>query len=354
MDLNLQTWDSGGRKPDVTHHVNEPRPTKLVERISAWGNSLEGFGARIVHGTQFVVVECLCYPYTVFSRQCQAFPYSQAAFSLTAPLSSALVLHNMAHNQGVGALWRGWYSHLSLLIARPFIEAAILKLTNSRASEDSSRVKALLSYLAVKSVACIATIPLVSFTILEMVQNTAQKAYRGGLLEVAAERQLLKVGGTHRLPYLSLILPTMLHILAIDHLSGAISQLINRVAPSSHQTEPPYPFQAVLRSLWVAYVSSALSDVLLYPLQTVVVRLHCQGMPVLMDNVENGSELAFVQTYYRGFLDCISGIFDSEGLCGFYKGFSSLLIRYAVHGVILLGLWRTFKFLHNRQTRASQ
>lgn len=95
-----------------------------------------------------------------------------------------------------------------------------------------------------------------------------------------------------------------------------------------------------MRGLWTAYLGSLLADVILYPLQTVLVRLYCQGMPVLVDNVQTGLDIAFITTYYRGFLDCVGGIWDTEGVGGFYKGISALLLRYIVHGLVLLLLWR--------------
>ena len=91
----------------------------------------------------------------------------------------------------------------------------------------------------------------------------------------------------------------------------------------------------------MAYCSSFIGDVLLYPLQTVLVRLYCQGMPVLVDNIQTGTDVVFISTYYSGFVDSVYGIWDTEGPWGFYKGFSSLLLRYVVHGTLLLVLWRT-------------
>ena len=83
-----------------------------------------------------------------------------------------------------------------------------------------------------------------------------------------------------------------------------------------------------------------MSDCVLYPLETVLVRLYCQGMPVLVDNVQTGRDVMFISTYYTGVVNCVTEIWGAEGVWGFYKGFSSLLLRYAVHGVVLVVLWR--------------
>ena len=45
------------------------------------------------------MVDCVGYPYLVFSRQCQVFPYSSPSPSFVAPFSSVVVLHNIARTQ---------------------------------------------------------------------------------------------------------------------------------------------------------------------------------------------------------------------------------------------------------------
>jgi len=95
-----------------------------------------------------------------------------------------------------------------------------------------------------------------------------------------------------------------------------------------------------MRGLWVAYFGSFLSETVLYPLETVMARLVCQGMPVLVDNIQNGTDISFVTTFYRGFVDCVLVIWESEGVFGFFRGYSSLLLRYLIHGSLLLLLWR--------------
>ena len=95
-----------------------------------------------------------------------------------------------------------------------------------------------------------------------------------------------------------------------------------------------------MHGLWVAYFSSFLSETVLYPLETVVARMTCQGMPVLVDNIQTGLDISFVTTFYRGFTDCVVVIWESEGVFGFFRGYSALLLRYLLHGSLLFLLWR--------------
>lgn len=144
------------------------------------------------------------------------------------------------------------------------------------------------------------------------------------------------------MPYLCLIVPTILHGLATEVIGQLSMSLLQKLLPNrTRAQEQRDVLSHMMRALWVAYFSSLLSDVLLYPLKTVLVRLYCQGMPVLVDNVQTGTDVVFISTYYSGFIDSVYGIWDTEGLWGFYKGFSSQFLRYLVHGTLLLVLWRT-------------
>lgn len=88
------------------------------------------------------MVDCVGYPYLVFSRQCQVFPYCTPTASVIAPFSTIVVLHNIARSQvrfpyfytpipdtlepnyqsvqGLQAWWRGWYSHTFLMVSQRF------------------------------------------------------------------------------------------------------------------------------------------------------------------------------------------------------------------------------------------
>lgn len=198
------------------------------------------------------------------------------------------------------------------------------------------------------SVPHLVTIPLLSYTYQDMVQNTTDKVHTS-YAEVIEDRQLLQQDSLRRsIPYLFLAAPTVLHGLV----SGALSHLIHKVARRfrTHSDRKSLLTSAV-GALWLDFFSMLLTDTLLYPLETILVRLYCQGMPALVDNIQNGVERTFVSSYYRGMMDCVTGVYDSEGPLGFFKGFSSLLIRFSIHAFLLVLLWRTAQALDNRLKR---
>ena len=169
-------------------------------------------------------------------------------------------------------------------------------------------------------------------------QNLPHKVYSGGLLEVIKDRPLIAVDSHHRLPYLYLAAPIILRGFATEIVFLYCQTLVSRIV--RRPADPSDTLAVVMHGLWVAYFGSFLSETVLYPLETVVARMTCQGMPVLVDNVQTGLDVSFVTTFYRGFTDCVTVIWESEGVFGFFRGYSTLLLRYLLHGGLLFLLWR--------------
>lgn len=191
------------------------------------------------------------------------------------------------------------------------------------------------------------TIPLVSYTYLDMIQTTKDKVHVS-LGEAMVDLPLIRQDEFRRVPVLYLATPTILHGLLSTGLSVVTRSVAQRLFVGRSRSEEDAPLTSAVTALCLDYASMFLADLVLYPLETILIRLYCQGMPALADNVQNGLEQTFVSSYYTGMLDCVSGVYDSEGPLGFFKGFSSLLIRYSVHGLLLLLLWRTAHALENR------
>lgn len=83
------------------------------------------------------------------------------------------------------------------------------------------------------------------------------------------------------------------------------------------------------------FVASLCSDVTLYPLETVLHRLHVQGTRTIIDNTDLGYEVLPINTQYEGVRDCVNTIRQEEGALGFYKGFGAVVIQYTLHAAVL-------------------
>ena len=101
---------------------------------------------------------------------------------------------------------------------------------------------------------------------------------------------------------------------------------------------------AVLRNLsfqelLASAVSRLAAEAMLFPLETVLLRLHVQGTRLIVDNVETGLGILPHDSAYLGFWHCVQTIRQEEGMGGFYKGFSALLLQIAAE-VLLLHITR--------------
>lgn len=145
------------------------------------------------------------------------------------------------------------------------------------------------------------------------------------------------------LPLLSLIFPTVLHGVLHYIISSAIQKfvllILKRKTYSSHLAESTSPVQSMLDAyfpeLIANFAASLCSDVILYPLETVLHRLHIQGTRTIIDNTDLGYEVLPINTQYEGMRDCINTIRQEEGMLGFYKGFGAVIIQYTLHAAVL-------------------
>ncbi|KAM9213114.1 mitochondrial outer membrane protein SLC25A46 isoform 2-T2 [Leptosomus discolor] len=92
---------------------------------------------------------------------------------------------------------------------------------------------------------------------------------------------------------------------------------------------------AYFPELIASFAASLCADVMLYPLETVLHRLHIQGTRTIIDNTDLGYEVLPINTQYEGMRDCINTIKREEGMLGFYKGFGAVIVQYTLHVAVL-------------------
>ncbi|KAL5482086.1 hypothetical protein EMCRGX_G022369 [Ephydatia muelleri] len=187
------------------------------EKIERWFGSTQQFSNRVLRGWKICIVDCLAYPYTVFCRQCQVYPHYRVSPSPLAPLRSVIALHRIAHAQGIHACRHDAGSNVG----------------SRRKGHNATQVRSEIPYPS-KCVVCNHHASLVSYTYLEMVQNTSHRVHTS-FMGVAFQRPLLMTGVSQQLPFSLLLGPTVLHSVACD----AISYLVRRALNSARATLLP-------------------------------------------------------------------------------------------------------------------
>lgn len=82
-------------------------------------------------------------------------------------------------------------------------------------------------------------------------------------------------------------------------------------------------------------ISMCTADIIFYPFETVIQRLHLQGTRTIIDNLDTGRSVTALLTDYSGAVDCYRNIISTEGPLGLYKGFGALMMQFAVHVLVL-------------------
>ncbi|KAF7407486.1 hypothetical protein HZH66_002023 [Vespula vulgaris] len=82
-------------------------------------------------------------------------------------------------------------------------------------------------------------------------------------------------------------------------------------------------------------ISMCTADVLFYPLETVIHRLHLQGTRTIIDDLDTGRSVTPLLTGYSGATDCYRTIISTEGPLGLYKGFGALILQFGVYVFVL-------------------
>lgn len=143
------------------------------------------------------------------------------------------------------------------------------------------------------------------------------------------------------LPLYSLIAPTLLH----GMLHYVIKSLIERVIIKHGSAKPEkskfkeeisiHTGKTYYIQLLAGFVSTIFTDLLLFPLETVVIRLHIQGTRTIIDDTDNGMGVVPLCTNYDDVSDCAKTICRDEGAAALFKGLGALFIQCIMQACIL-------------------
>ncbi|XP_048187252.1 mitochondrial outer membrane protein SLC25A46 isoform X2 [Perognathus longimembris pacificus] len=306
-------------------------------------NRFAGFGIGLA---SLFTENVLAHPCIVLRRQCQV-NYHADHYHLT-PFTIVNIMYNFNKTQGPRSLWKGMGSTFIVQGVTLGAEGIISEFTSlPREIAHKWNPKQICEHLILKSLTYIVAMPFYSASLVETVQSEIIRE-NASILECIREGigRVLGLGVPHSkrlLPLHSLIFPTVLHGVLHYIISTVIQKfvllILKRKSCNSHLVESGCPVQCILEAyfpeLIANFVASLCSDVILYPLETVLHRLHIQGTRTIIDNTDLGYEVLPINTQYEGMRDCISTIKQEEGVLGFYKGFGAVMVQYTLHAVIL-------------------
>ncbi|XP_026721409.1 solute carrier family 25 member 46 isoform X2 [Athene cunicularia] len=287
-------------------------------------NRFAGFGIGLA---SLFTENVLAHPCIVLRRQCQV-NYHARNYHLT-PFTIVNIMYSINKTQGPRALWKGMGS--------TFIVQGITLGTEGIISE----------FTPLPSLTHVIAMPFYSASLIETVQSEIIRD-NPGILDCVKEGigRVVGMGVPHSkrlLPLMVLTFPTALHGVLHYIISSIIQKLVLFVLKRDNSHNLPTESSASVQSMLDAYfpeliasfAASLCADVMLYPLETVLHRLHIQGTRTIIDNTDLGYEVLPINTQYEGMRDCINTIKREEGMLGFYKGFGAVIVQYTLHVAVL-------------------
>ncbi|KAK4308638.1 hypothetical protein Pmani_019674 [Petrolisthes manimaculis] len=328
--------------------LNVPKPSvQDPQKGNAVDMQLEKYGELSINIVSLCAENLLSHPFIVVRRQCQVNVNSQRYHVLPLTLVPALI--HMQGCQGFSAFWKGLGSVLTVRGVTLALEDCLSKFTPwPKEISPHSSLKTIGQHLLLKCTALALVTPFYSASLVETVQSEIASE-RPGVFDVFKEGLTRLLSFTQpqtgrMLPVWLLIVPTVTHGI-MQYIIGTAtstitSQVLRRYYRQDQQKQGAVSkdggalLDATVR-LQSAFCGHLVADVILYPLETVLHRLHMQGTRTIIDSLDVGYEVKPILTRYEGLFDCLNTTVHEEGVLGLFKGFGSLCVQYALYGAVL-------------------
>ena len=322
------------------------KPPRLVaeEKKDTQNDEMDNYSAIALGSVGLLLQNLGTHPFIVFRRQCQVS--SDSFRRHRTPLTIVPVMWSVQRVQGLSSFWKGLGSALTVKGIVLGMEDLTGKLTPwPREIDSTSSPKMLLNHLLLKAVSQATVVPFYSASLVETVQSDIASE-KPGMLDFFKEG-LLRLGpqsGSRTLPMWQLVLPSTLHAVSHYIISVIFKTVSDKVMKSRHRacqeqqgaiSKRPPPGLTAYREQVASVIGFLAADVVLYPIETVLHRLHLQGTRTIIDNLDSGKEVVPILTRYDGFFDCFHCILSEEGISGFFKGFGTLILQYTVQFLVL-------------------
>ncbi|KAL0131828.1 hypothetical protein PUN28_002997 [Cardiocondyla obscurior] len=264
------------------------------------------------------------------------------------PVTLVPVIIRLHQTQGINTLWKGIGSVLLVRGMTLAVEDLLSKITPwQKKITYNSSMKAFGQHILLKCISIGIVTPFYSASLVETVQSEIASECPG-ILDVFRDGaiRLLDVCNKGRLiPIYALVPPTIVYgvskYLFTFTVKGITSWIMHVRRKHSQEVRGAYSKDLLSESVvqdietQSILVSMCVADIVFYPLETVIHRLHLQGTRTIIDNLDTGRSVTPLLTGYTSATDCYRTIISTEGPLGLYKGFGALVLQFAVHFMVL-------------------
>lgn len=290
----------------------------------------------------------LSHPFVVLRRQCQVHNNSHRYHLM--PVTLLPVIVHLHRRQGITTLWKGLGSVLMIRGMTLAVEDLISKFTPwPKDIMWQSSLKSFGQHILLKCTTLAIITPFFSASLVETVQSDIASE-KPGIFDVFREGICRLVSWSaprkgRMLPVLTLVVPTVMFGLLRYLFSIMVRGMVNLIMRFSHRHVQEKQGalsrdtlgHAVSQNIEFtsALIGLIAADVVFFPMETILHRLHLQGTRTIIDNLDSGYEVIPILTSYEGALDCYVTTLQQEGQAGLYKGFGALVLQFVAHVAVI-------------------
>ncbi|XP_045501011.1 solute carrier family 25 member 46 [Colias croceus] len=324
-------------------------PPLVMDDVSEEENN--AYVTTAISVASLVTENLLSHPFIVLRRQCQV--HNSLRNYHIVPYTLLPVVARLHRRQDVTTLWKGIGSTCIVKGLNLAVEDVLSKGTGwPKEISKCNSVLQFLQHMTLKCVSLAVITPFYSASLVETVQSDIASD-KPAIFDVFREgfMRILEWGTPSRgrmLPIWAIVLPTaafgltkyFAHI-TLKSITVRILQFQQRhkheLSASYDMNHPkslPNPLIEDLK-LKANIFSFIAMEIIFYPVETIIHRLHIQGTRTIIDNLDTGTSVTPILTGYEGFMDCYNTTIAKEGIGGLYKGFGALVLQLAAHLAII-------------------
>ncbi|KAL4717230.1 hypothetical protein ACJJTC_017117 [Scirpophaga incertulas] len=304
-----------------------------------------------INVASLITENLLSHPFIVLRRQCQV--HNNLKSYHIVPYSLLPVVVRLHRRQDITTLWKGIGSTCIVKGLNLAVEDVVAKGTGwPKEIEKCQSILQFLQHITLKCVSIAVVTPFYSASLVETVQSDIASD-KPALFDVFREGfvRILEWGTPSRgrmLPIWAIVLPTaalgvskyLTHLLIKCMTINVLRfQQRNKHELNDHyhlanqnNTQNPLIEDIKMKANIFAFITM---EIIFYPVETIIHRLHIQGTRTIIDNLDTGTSVTPILTGYEGFVDCYNTTIAKEGVAGLYKGFGALVLQLAAHLAII-------------------
>ncbi|KAJ1374121.1 hypothetical protein KIN20_036728 [Parelaphostrongylus tenuis] len=341
-----RTDPSGGREnfPELSRAGEAEASVRYPGAIPTSSAADDPFAGALLGLADVVTRLAIAHPCMVLRRQCQVHQNARS-LHLT-PFTLVPVMCNLVSNEGVMTFWKGSIGSCVLWGLTNVTEIVLADLFGlPRHIVPNGSTRKYWRHILLKASTMFAMTPFFVSMFIETVRSESGLDGEGpSIMEVlvrGVDRLRFPIFGakdpSRRFSVLHLAVPTVLYRTSHYIIQTKLYYLFFKMAKNYVNRKPESErrkFHQYIPQMFAQTSSTIMTDLILFPIETIMHRMYIQGTRTLIDNLDTGLSAIAITAKYGGFADCFRSVLQNEGFWALYSGVGALALEYLLHSLL--------------------